>query len=111
MGPMVKNSLAVIAGVVGGSIVNMAIVTGGNVIVPPPAGMNPEDAASIAAHIHLFGPLNFAVPWLAHALGTLAGAALVARLAATRAFALALGIGGFFLLGGIAASTMNPAPA
>ncbi len=110
MGPVVKNILAVVGGLVAGSVVNMTIVMAGNALVPPPAGMDPQDPASIAAHMHLFGPLNFAVPWLAHALGTLAGAALAARLAATRPFALALGIGGFFLLGGIAASMMIPAP-
>ena len=41
-----------------------------------------------------------------HALGTLAGAYVTARIAASHHRSLALGIGGFFLIGGIMAVQM-----
>ena len=50
------------------------------------------------------------MPFLAHALGTLAGAWLAALLAASHKMGLALGIGVLFLAGGISAVVMLPAP-
>jgi peptidoglycan/LPS O-acetylase OafA/YrhL len=60
--------------------------------------------------MHLFQPKHFIFPFLAHALGTLAGAFLAAKLAANNKKQFALGIGVFSLLGGIAAVYMLPAP-
>ncbi|MEL7060660.1 MAG: hypothetical protein AAGN46_11595 [Acidobacteriota bacterium] len=110
MKPIVRNVLAVLAGVVLGSVVNMAIVTSGPLIVPAPAGVDVSDPASLRDSMHLFGPQHFAMPFLAHALGSLVGALVAFLLAATHRRAFAYGIGAFFLLGGIAASLMIPAP-
>ena len=49
----------------------------------------------------LYEPVNFLCPFLAHALGTIAGAFVAARLAASHQMKFALGIGVFFLIGGI----------
>lgn len=73
--------LAVLAGLVLGSLVNMAIVTAGPMLIPPPAGVDVNTAEGLARGIHLFEPRHFLTPFLAHALGTLAGA-LCAYLAA-----------------------------
>ena len=108
---ILRNSLAVIAGIVVGSLVNMGLIMAGSVIVPPPPGVDPMNAESLAAAMDQFGPLNFLFPFLAHALGTLAGATLAFILAGSRAQLLAWIIGVFFLAGGIAASFMIPAPA
>ncbi len=72
--------------------------------------MNVADAESIRASVHLFEPAHFVFPFLAHALGTLVGATVAYLIAAThrRAFAYATGV--LNLAGGIAASTMIPAP-
>ncbi len=105
-----KNILAVIAGIIVGMIVNMGLIILGSGIVPPPAGVDVSSAESIAASIHLFELQHFIFPFLAHALGTLAGAVLAAKLAATKRSTMAMIVGIFFLLGGIANTFMIPAP-
>jgi hypothetical protein len=111
MNPFTRNLLATLLGLAIGSGVNMAIVVVGARIVPPPAGIDMSDAKSIADSVHLLTPRHFAFPFLAHAIGTFAGA-LVAYLAACgRRSAYSYVIGVLFLAGGIAASTMIPAPA
>ncbi len=110
MNPIIRNVLAVAAGFVLGSVVNMGLIMVSGSIIPPPNGVDPNDIESIKASIHLYTPVHFLFPFLAHALGTLAGAYLAARLGATRKPILALIIGIVFLLGGIAAANMIPAP-
>ena len=110
MNPMIKNILAAIAGILVGMVVNMGLVVLGSVIIPPPPGVDVMDATSIADSLHLFGPQNFVFPFLAHALGTLAGAFVAAKLAVSHKMRFALGIGIFFLIGGVANLTMIPAP-
>jgi hypothetical protein len=107
---LLRNVLAVLAGLVLGSLVNMAIVTLGPMLVPPPTGVDVKTAEGLAQGIHLFEPRHFVTPFLAHALGTLAGALVACRLAATRHATLAWVIGVVFLCGGVAASFMIPAP-
>jgi len=101
MNPIVKNILAVIAGIVIGSLVNMGLVMSGHAIISPPEGFDPMDMESLKENIHLFQPKHFVFPFLAHALGTLVGAFLAAKLAVSHKMKFALGIGAFFLLGGI----------
>ena len=59
----------------------------------------------------LLQPRHFVMPFLAHAIGTLAGALAAYLIAASSRVAMAYAIGVIFLLGGIAASVMIPAPA
>ena len=105
-----RNALAVIAGLIIGSMVNMGLVILGSEIIPPPAGVDVTDMENIKASMHLFEPQHFAFPFLAHALGTLAGAFIAARIARSHHLKWALGIGGLFMLGGIANAFMLPAP-
>ncbi len=109
MHPIIRNSLAVLAGLVVGSIVNMALIYLGSALLPPPPGVDVNDVASINAHIGEYSALQLLAPFVAHALGTLAGAFLTARMAASHPTVLALVIGAFFLLGGIMAVRMIPA--
>ena len=111
MRDVMRNVLAILAGIVIGGSVNMALITLGPSLVPPPAGVDPSDSASLRAGIHLFQPRHFVMPFLAHALGTLAGALATHLIAATRRVQIAYLIGVVFLCGGIAASLMIPAPA
>lgn len=107
---MLKNLIAVIIGIVVGSLVNMGLVVAGPSIIPPPAGADVTTVEGMRAALPLLEAKHFIFPFLAHALGTFAGAAVAALIAATHKFTLVLIIGVFFLLGGIAASTMIPAP-
>lgn len=103
MNKIVKNVLVVLAGIVTGSIVNMALVNVGPHIVPLPEGADISTMEGLRDSMVLFSPINFLFPFLAHALGTLVGAFTVAKLVSNNKMRYALGIGVFFLLGGIAA--------
>ena len=110
MPPILRNLLAVIAGLVVGSAVNMAIITVGPMVIPPPTGVDMSDMDKFAENIKLLEPANFIAPWLAHALGTLVGAFAAAKVAASHRMKFALGIGVFFLLGGIMMVSMVGGP-
>lgn len=110
MNPIVKNILAVIAGIIIGGFVNMGIIMLSASIIPPPEGVNPADMESIKANMHLYEPIHFLFPFLAHALGTLVGAMIAYLIAASRKMSMALIIGVFFLIGGITNVIMLPAP-
>ena len=110
MNPIIKNILAIIAGVIIGMAVNMGLIMLNGSIIPPPEGVDPMDMESLKANMHLFQPRHFIMPFLAHALGTLAGAFTAAKLGASHHLKLALGVGVFFLIGGISNLTMLPSP-
>lgn len=110
MSPILKNSLAVITGIVVGSVVNMGIITISESIIPPPEGADLKTLEGMKASIHLLGPKHFIFPFLAHAGGTFVGAWLAALIAATYKMRFAMAIGFVFLIGGIMASIMIPAP-
>ena len=101
MSPLLRNVLAVIAGFVVGSFVNMGILSLSATLIPPPTDADVTTTEGLKASMHLFEPKHFVFPFLAHALGTLAGAAVAACIAATRKFQLAMTIGVVFLAGGI----------
>ncbi|MEM6999183.1 MAG: hypothetical protein AAF529_00255 [Pseudomonadota bacterium] len=107
---MWRTALGILVGVVGGGIVNMALIMLGSTLVPAPAGMDVTDTESVAAHAHLFEPQHFIAPFVAHAAGTFVGA-FVAFLLAREHRRLAAGVvGGVMLAGGISAAHMVPAP-
>lgn len=110
MNPTVRNIIAVVVGFVVGSGFNLGIVMLGPSIIPPPAGVDVTDAASIANSMHLFEPKHFITPFLAHAVGTLSGAIVALMISTSEKPTVAWIIGGLFLAGGIYASTIIPAP-
>lgn len=105
-----KNLIAVLAGVFLGSLVNIAIVNAGPFLIPLPEGADVSTMETLRESMSLFTPINFLCPFLAHALGTLVGAFVAAKLAASHAMKFAIGIAVFFLLGGIAAVSMLGGP-
>lgn len=110
MHPILRNILAIVAGIVAGSIVNMGIISISGSIIPPPEGADVTTTAGLQASMHLFEPKHFILPFLAHALGTLVGAWVAALAAASHKTKFAFGIGVFFLMGGIASVFMLPSP-
>ena len=111
MKPGVKNILAVVAGALFGSAVNMGLIMVSGSIIPPPDGADITTMEGLKASMHLFQPKHFIFPFLAHALGTFAGAFLAAKMAATNKLGIAFLIGLIFLAGGIANVFMLPSPA
>ena len=107
---IVKSILAVIVGVIAGSLVNLGILLLSNAIFGSPEGMNIFDAESVKAHADKFTAGNFVGTLLAHGLGTLVGALVAAKIAPAGKKIFAMVIGVWFLLGGIYAVTLIPAP-
>jgi len=110
MNPFLRNTLAVIAGLVIGSIVNMSIILVSGSIIPAPNGADVTTAEGLQATMHLFEPKHFLFPFLAHALGTFAGALTTAFAAIKHKTKLAFAIGGFFLFGGLVTIFTLPSP-
>ena len=110
MNKTLRNILAIVAGAVVGSVVNMGIIMVSSSIIPPPEGVDNTTVEGLKAGIHLFQPKHFLFPFLAHALGTFVGALLTALIASTRKMLFAMIIGVFFLVGGITNVLMLPSP-
>ena len=110
MNPVAKNIVAVIAGLVVGSLVNMGMINVGMAVVPLPEGADTTTMEGLAEAMKSFTPMNFLFPFLAHALGTLVGAFVAAKFAASHKMKFALGIGALFLLGGISMVLMCGGP-
>jgi hypothetical protein len=89
----------------------MAVIAVSPALIPPPAGADVSSAEGLSKAMHLFQPRHFVMPFLAHALGTLAGALGAYLIAATYKARFAWAIGALFLCGGVAAALMIPAPA
>lgn len=110
MNPILRNILAVITGILVGGIVNMSLIMVSGSVIAPPEGVDLTTSEGLIKGMALMEPRHFVFPFLAHALGTLVGAYLAARMARTRKMLMALIIGVFFLLGGIANVMMLPSP-
>ena len=102
MNPIARNIGAAIVGFVIGSAVNLGLVTIGMSVVPLPEGTDVSTMAALRESMKSLAPVNFIFPFLAHALGTLTGAFVAAKLAASHPMRFAVGIGVSFLLGGLA---------
>lgn len=109
MHPLLRNSTAIIAGVVIGSLVNMAIIMVSGSIINAPAGVDMSTEEGLKAGMPLLQPKHFIFPFLAHAIGTFVGAYIAARIA-TKKIIFAMVIGLFFLAGGVSMVMMLPSP-
>jgi len=110
MNATIKNILAVIAGLILGSAVNMGLIMISGSVIAPPEGADVTTMEGLKESIHLFQPKHFLFPFLAHAMGTLVGAFVAGLIAANNKMTFALVIGVFFLIGGIINTFMLPSP-
>lgn len=110
MNSMTRNVLAVIVGLVVGGVVNMSLVNVGPSVIPLPAGADVTTMEGLQQSMKLFAPKNFLFPFLAHALGTLVGAFIAAKLAASHSIRCAMIVGFVFLVGGISMVYMVGGP-
>jgi len=108
---LLRNVLAIVAGIAIGGAINMALIALSPSLIPPPAGVDVNNAESLSKAMHLFEPRHFVMPFLAHAVGTFAGALAAYLIAANHRPQIAYVVGAVFLAGGVAASFMIPAPA
>ena len=108
---LLRNALALVLGVLIGGAINMMIVVLGPNIIPPPDGVDVTDMESIRNSMNLFAPKHFITPFVAHAGGTLAGSVIASVSSVSHRSAIGYSIGAIFLMGGISAFFMIPAPA
>ncbi|SHH08142.1 hypothetical protein [Flavobacterium defluvii] len=110
MSPFLRNTLAVIAGIVVGSFINMSIIAISESIIPLPEGVDNKTMEGLQKTMHLYEAKHYIFPFLAHAVGTFFGAVTTALIAIKHKKKLALGIGAFFLFGGIVMVCSLPSP-
>ena len=84
-------------------IVNMGLIILGSNLIPVSEGFDSMSAIN-------WELTNFIFPFLAHALGTLAGAFLAAKIANSYQLPLARSIGVFFIIGVVTMVYVLPAP-
>lgn len=101
MNPTLRNILAVIVGCLIGGVANMMIIKYGGGEMDIAKMQNLKETMTIGDAV---------IPFCAHAGGTLIGAIIAVLLGASHKMTLALIVGVFFLLGGITACFLIPAP-
>ena len=107
---MLRNILGAIAGLIIGGIVNMGLIMISSSVIPPPAGVDMTTVEGLTAAMPMLEPKHFVFPFLAHALGTFFAALVATMIAVSHKMTIGIVIGVLFLIGGIAASMMIPAP-
>ncbi len=110
MNPIVRNILAVLAGLFSGGLLNMGIILISGSVIPPPEGANLTTPEGLAAAMPLMQPIHFLMPFLAHALGTLFGAWVSTFVANKNQLTVAMIIGALFFVGGAINVAMLPSP-
>jgi hypothetical protein len=108
MNPILRNFGSALAGLITGSLLNGMIIRYSHWLIPPPPGVDLTTEAGLQNAMQVMEPIHFLMPFLAHALGTLAGAMLAARL--SNAMRPSMSIGILFLLGGIYMVKVLPSP-
>lgn len=110
MSKTVRNILITILGWVAGSLINMALVNTGNILIPPPPGSNLNTMEGLEQAMLLMEPKHFIMPFLAHALGTLTASFIIAKYAASaQIWCVAVAVLLFFF-GGFYMTTILSAP-
>lgn len=107
---IVRLLIAVIIGIVAGSAVNMSLILLGPSIIPPPPGVDMSTTQGMQAGMPLLSAKHFLFPFLAHALGTFAGVLTTYWVTRVYRKQAAWGVGLFFLVGGVVAANLIPAP-
>jgi len=110
MNVILKNIIVIIVGLFVGGFINMKLIEIGSSIIPPPEGVDMTTAEGLVEGMSLLQPMNFIFPFLAHALGTLVSAFIVAKFTKTNKFNFAMLIAAFFMLGGIIMVVMVGGP-
>lgn len=107
---ILRNVLAVVCGIIVGGVLNMGIIMVSSSIIPPPDGADLKTMEGLKEAMHLMQPKHFILPFLAHALGTFAGSLIAAVIVSKHKLKFALGIGAWFMIGGIMNIVMLPSP-
>ena len=93
-----------------GGVANGALIALSPYLIPLPDGLDLTSPEGLTAAAMLMEPKHFLIPWMAHALGSLVGAVLIAWWQPKWSFWGALLVGGMFFIGGFLMVQMVPAP-
>lgn len=110
MASIMKNILALVVGIVVGSLVNIGLVNLGPVLIPLPEGADISTMEGLRDSMKLFSPVNFVFPFLGHAAGAFVGSFIAAKIAFSHRMKVAIGISAFFLIGGLSMVKMVGGP-
>lgn len=111
MNTSLRNVVALIAGFLAGSIINMLLVNVGPKVFPLPSGLDMTTPEGLKQAMAQMQPQHFVFPFLGHALGTFAGAWVAAKGSASRHGLFASIVALLNLAGGITAVAMFGGPA
>lgn len=101
MNPLLKNIIAVVAGLLFGSAANMLTLQIGMTLIPPPEGFDMNTPEGLTAAMSRMEHKHFITPFLSHALGTFVGAFIAVRIAANKHKVIAYVLAGLFFFGGL----------
>lgn len=107
---MIRCVLAVLGGMIAGSVFNMAVVMLSWAIYTPPEGVNMSDPASMGAYVQSLPMPAFLLILVAHAGGAFVGGLIAALIARRSPLVLGAIVGGFFMMGGLINALSIPAP-
>lgn len=102
--------LWVLLSLVFGSLINGLILTVGPLIIEYPPGVSFATEASTIQSMNLLRPIHFAIPFVAHALGTFISTLLMAIYIKNKYLMVAYMISVLYLIAGIMNVIMYPAP-
>lgn len=108
MNRILLNTGSALAGLFTGGILNGTIIRYSHLLIPPPPGADLTTGAGLQKGMAMMGPEHFIMPFAAHALGTLAGAILAARLSNSLRPPLIIGL--LFMSAGAWMVKMLPSP-
>lgn len=110
---LLRKFIAVVIGIVAGSMFNMAVVTASHAVFPLPAGVDPNNFEAFKAHVEAHGlPAGALIMVLiAHAGGSFVSGFVCGLIAGRPWQAAAIGLGLLWTCGGAAMLCMLPAPA
>ena len=91
-------------------LLNQLIIMLSAQVIPPPEGTDLTTLEGIKKAVPLLEPKHYIMPLLAHALGTLSAAFIIARWSLNKNLLRSMLAGVFFLAGGMMAVKMIPAP-
>ena len=103
-----KRTLIIFVSIFSGAMLNSTIIQLSNKIIAPPKGFDLKTLEGLQAAMPHMEPKHFLFPFLAHALGTLLSAVMIARFLRSQQLIFSMMAGILFLMGGVSMVIMLP---
>ncbi|MFM6933838.1 MAG: hypothetical protein ACKOXP_00195 [Flavobacteriales bacterium] len=103
-----KRTLIIFVSIFSGAMLNSTIIQLSNKIITPPKGFDLKTLEGLQAAMPQMEPKHFLFPFLAHALGTLLSAVMIARFLRSQQLIFSMMAGILFLMGGVSMVIMLP---